>query len=161
MSRRRSQRVTVLVDDGDWRDLAPRPSSQVRKAAALALARVEASKVRADNMTVLLTNDEHIRALNAQFRGKHKSTNVLSFPAKAAGYLGDVAIAFGVASREAESDGKTLMDHVTHLTVHGVLHLLGYDHEKPHEAEIMEALETDILAELAIPDPYARRKRAA
>ncbi len=131
MSRRRSQRVTVLVDDGDWRDLAPRPSSQVRKAAALALARVEASKVRADNMTVLLTNDEHIRALNAQFR------------------------------REAESDGKTLMDHVTHLTVHGILHLLGYDHEKPHEAEIMEALETDILAELAIPDPYARRKRAA
>ena len=95
--------------------------------------------------------------LNRDFRGKDKPTNVLSFPAPAnpEGHLGDIAIAYGVTAREAETAGKSLADHATHLAVHGVLHLLGYDHETDAEAEVMEPLEDAILAELGIADPYA------
>ncbi len=154
-------RVTILVEDARWRTAGRNLPGQIRKAASAAVARAGAAKTGGGRITVLLTGDERLRALNAQFRKKDKPTNVLSFPAAVSGYLGDVAIAYGATSREAKSDGKTLAGHVLHLTVHGVLHLLGYDHEKAREAEIMEGLETDILAELGIPDPYARRKRAA
>ena len=88
------------------------------------------------------------------------ATNVLSFPANpppgtpGRQPLGDVALAFGTVAREAESESKTLADHATHLIVHGVLHLLGYDHETEAEAEIMEALEVETLARLGIADPY-------
>jgi len=92
---------------------------------------------------VLLTDDETMADLNQRFRGKAGPTNVLSFPAPAnpQGHLGDIALAYGVCAREAAEQGKTLEDHLTHLCVHGVLHLLGYDHETDGEAEAMEALE--------------------
>jgi len=155
----RSRCVSVLVEDPVWRRTMPKLVSTVRKAGSLTLQK--GSNARVGNLTILLTNDERVRALNTQFRGKDKPTDVLSFPSGAGDYLGDVAIAYGVASREAESDGKTLAEHVAHLAVHGVLHLLGYDHERASEAEIMESIETQILAELGIPNPYDRRKRAA
>jgi probable rRNA maturation factor len=95
------------------------------------------------------------QALNARFRGKDAATNVLSFPAPGADAgLGDVALALGVCEREAAEQGKTLADHLTHLTAHGVLHLLGYDHESDAEAEAMEARERAILAGLGVADPY-------
>jgi probable rRNA maturation factor len=115
--------------------------------------------VRDDNMevTVLLTDDAAVRALNARFRGKDAATNVLSFPAaeSARPFLGDVALAFGTCAAEAGVQHKTLADHLAHLTVHGVLHLLGYDHEAAHEAEVMEEMERQILARLGVRDPYA------
>ena len=94
--------------------------------------------------------------LNARFRGKDNATNVLSFPApeSARPHLGDVALAYGVCAREAAEQGKTLAAHLTHLTAHGVLHLLGYDHEAEAEAEVMEGLERAVLADLGFPDPY-------
>jgi probable rRNA maturation factor len=108
-------------------------------------------------LTILLANDERLRDLNARFRGRDEPTNVLSFPAgRGSAYLGDVAIAFGVASREAASSGIPLFVHTLHLTVHGVLHLLGYDHVKAREARTMERLETAILNELGVPSPYSR-----
>lgn len=109
------------------------------------------------SLSLLLTNDDRLRLLNAQFRGKDLATNVLSFPAAGSdGYLGDIAIAFGVTSREAAAAGISLEAHTLHLAVHGVLHLLGYDHIRNSEARIMECLEIATLDKLGIPSPYAR-----
>ena len=109
-----------------------------------------------EGLVVLLTDDAAVRDLNARFRGKDAPTNVLSFPAPAnpEGHLGDVALAFGVCTREAAEQGKALGRHLQHLVVHGVLHLLGYDHMSDDEAEAMEGLERIVLAGLGAPDPY-------
>jgi probable rRNA maturation factor len=110
-------------------------------------------------VTVLLTDDETVRDLNDRFRHKNTATNVLSFPAHetATGHLGDIALAYGVCAREADEQGKPLAAHLQHLVAHGVLHLVGYDHEDDADAEIMEDLERQILGRLGLPDPYAER----
>jgi probable rRNA maturation factor len=142
--------ITLLVDDPGWRK--PRGLvTDLRRAAeaALACARLKGK------LTILLSNDARLKSLNHDFRGKNKPTNVLSFPAQGDdGYHGDVAIAYGVALKEAEAAGKSLAGHASHLVVHGVLHLAGYDHEKPRDAKIMEPLEVKILKKLGIADPY-------
>jgi probable rRNA maturation factor len=109
----------------------------------------------------VLTDDAKIRALNRSWRGKDTATNVLSFPAPAGGSaeprpLGDVVLARETIAREAVEQRIPAQDHLAHLTVHGVLHLLGYDHENDRDAETMERLEREILARLGVPDPYAR-----
>jgi len=142
-----------MVEDKKWsakRGLGAR----LKKAAALALAR--GGKGRGA-LTILLSDDEKLHDLNVTFRGKDKPTNVLSFPARDNDYLGDVAVAYGVTSQEAREQKKSFADHATHLVVHGVLHLLGYDHETARAAKIMEPLETKILDELGIDNPYARK----
>ena len=114
-------------------------------------------------LSVLLCDDEAIARLNAQWRAQHKPTNVLSFPAPPLQSavpdgkipLGDIAIAYETLAREAEENGKTLSEHLSHLVVHGFLHLLGYDHHMDDEAERMERLERDILARIGVTDPYA------
>jgi len=113
----------------------------------------------ASAVTVLLTDDRRLRALNAFFRGKDKATNVLSFsPGREdAGYIGDIALAFGVVAKEARSQRKTVAGHAAHLGIHGVLHLLGYDHENAKEAKRMEKLEIALLEQLGIEDPYRPR----
>ena len=111
---------------------------------------------------VQLVDDDAIRALNARWRGFDKPTNVLSFPAAshgklaAAPMLGDIVVAYETTRREADDEGVSLADHFAHLIVHGFLHLVGFDHQDVGEAETMEALETRVLAGLAIADPYAR-----
>lgn len=114
----------------------------------------------AAEISVLLTDDAEQRTLNAQWRGKDASTNVLSFPqiepfAPLIGLLGDISLARETLEREAADLGKSLEDHFTHLMVHGFLHILGYDHLEEAEALHMEGLETQILAGLGIGDPYA------
>lgn len=113
---------------------------------------------------ITLTDDAAIQALNKQHRGKDKATNVLSFPAYdpdlphpagAPVELGDIVLAYETIAREATEQGKSFHDHVTHLIIHGTLHLIGHDHEQDDEAETMEALEVRILAELGIKNPYA------
>ncbi len=111
-------------------------------------------------LSILLSDDDHIRSVNQEWRGIDKPTNVLSFPSvgreKIAStlFLGDIIIAFETVKREAEVENKALADHFTHLVIHGFLHLLGYDHENDADAEIMESLEAEFLAELNIPNPY-------
>ena len=111
------------------------------------------------SISLLLGDDAAIASLNAKFRGKHGPTNVLSFPAAAGpgpvGFLGDIALAAETIVREAENQGKQFDRHAAHLAVHGFLHLLGYDHLEPSEAEEMEARERVILASVGIEDPYA------
>lgn len=140
--------VTVIVEDERWK----KARSQVKRAALAAYVRVNADAVRP--FTILLTTDRKLRTLNANFRGKDKPTNVLSFPSDDPDYLGDIAIAYGVTAREAKAEGKSFAHHAAHLAVHGVLHLLGFDHERPCDARLMEPLEIEILAGLKIPNPY-------
>ncbi|WP_315855230.1 rRNA maturation RNase YbeY [Chenggangzhangella methanolivorans] len=108
-----------------------------------------------------LSDDARVAELNGEWRDKPTPTNVLTFPAVEpdetadAPMLGDVILAFETVEREAREEGKSLSDHVSHLVVHGVLHLFGHDHLDDDEAEEMEALETRALARLGVPDPYA------
>jgi probable rRNA maturation factor len=109
-------------------------------------------------LAVLLTDDAAVRRLNATWRGLDRPTNVLSFPAPLNdpnGALGDIAIAFETTAREATAEHKPLAHHLSHLALHGFLHLLGYDHESDAQAEEMEALERKVLEVLGVPDPYA------
>ncbi len=113
-------------------------------------------------LSLVFADDTTVKALNAKWRGKDKPTNVLSFPAfplklggKLPPLLGDVILAFETTAREAHEEAKPLDWHISHLILHGFLHLLGYDHETDADAEEMEALERRVLASLAIPDPYA------
>jgi probable rRNA maturation factor len=158
--------VAISVAEPGWRNCGV-TQARVRAAARLALARgLEHGKKSgsgARKLTILLAGDERLRELNLQFRRKNYPANVLSFPASANGdgYLGDVALALGVAASEARTAGRRFADHVLHLTVHGVLHLLGYDHDKPREAQTMECLEIAVLHELGIANPYAGHVRTA
>ncbi len=152
--------IDLMVEAGKWPAKAAL-SALARKAVAAALAEAGAADTPSE-LSIVFTDDVHIRALNAGWRGKDKATNVLSFPAfpvkpgdPLPPMLGDVVIAAETVAREAELEEKPLDHHLLHLMVHGVLHLLGYDHEDEVEAEAMEALERRALAKLAIPDPYA------
>lgn len=111
-------------------------------------------------LNILIVGSAAGRRFNRQFRKRDYATNVLSFPYEAApgehsGLLGDLVICAPVVTREAREQRKAVRDHFAHMTIHGVLHLLGYDHESERDAERMEALERDILADLRIGDPYA------
>lgn len=109
-------------------------------------------------LSVMLTDDATIKSLNAQWRHHDKPTNVLSFPSPGSGILGDIVIAYETTAREAAEEHKPLADHLSHLAVHGFLHLLGYDHESDADADVMEQLEREILARLGVPDPYMVRE---
>jgi probable rRNA maturation factor len=148
--------IEVEVEDQAWTAALPQAAAVVERAALAALG------AREGTVMVLLADDAAVRELNARFRGKDADTNVLSFPAAATArpHLGDVALAYGVCAREAEAQGKPLADHLAHLTAHGVLHLLGYDHQSDAEAEEMETLERGILQGLGVPDPYGGEHHA-
>jgi probable rRNA maturation factor len=152
-----SPAAVMILHDG-WRELAGAPR-MVHDAvnAAIALA----PELAGAEIAIALSSDDGIRQLNAQFRGQDKPTNVLSFPAAASpsdpnggDASGDIIIALETLLLEAEAERKRPLDHLAHLTVHGLLHLAGYDHDDDAEAEDMEALERRILHSLSISDPY-------
>ena len=125
-------------------------------------------RIREADLAIRIVGEDEGRALNRHYRGKDYATNVLSFPAELPEglpegvrlpLLGDLVICAPVVSREAQDQGKAPNAHYAHLTVHGVLHLLGWDHENTPEAEAMEQLEREILAELGVADPYAGELR--
>jgi probable rRNA maturation factor len=140
--------ITLLVEDPKWRSHRGLMARLTKAAeAARRSARLKGG------FAILLAGDRKLRALNLDFRGLDKATNVLSFPG-ADGYAGDIAIAYGVTRKEAKAAAKNFADHAAHLVVHGVLHLAGYDHERPKDAAVMEPLEVKILKRLGIADPY-------
>lgn len=113
----------------------------------------------AASVAIRVVDEEESQDLNHRYRGRNRPTNVLSFPAEDlpgewANFLGDLVICAPVVREEAEAAGIPHADHWAHLTIHGCLHLLGFDHESDDEAERMEALETELLARFGIPDPY-------
>ncbi len=149
----------VLIEHGDW----PEVELLINKCFEGVIIENPQS-VYSAAISFLFTNDAIVQQLNATFRGFDKPTNVLSFPAapEVPGapesdppFIGDIAVAYETCLREAEEKSIDLKDHLTHLILHGILHLFGYDHQEEHDAVVMERLETDILRHLDIADPYA------
>jgi probable rRNA maturation factor len=153
--------IEVEIEDLAWASALPDAAGIAERAGQAVLDQIAPSDSEDPGVAVLLTSDEAVAELNARFRHKAGPTNVLSFPAPAnpENHLGDVCLAHGVCVREAAEQGKSLEHHLAHLVAHGVLHLLGYDHETDGEAEAMEALERSILESLGVPDPYASERQ--
>ncbi len=168
--------VETLTEDSRWDALGLEALAERGARATLERLGLEPS---AYEISLLACNDKRIAELNEDFRGKPQPTNVLSWPSDERGAdkagemphlppptppmlveLGDVAIAYDTCSREAAEAGRPLRDHALHLLVHGTLHLLGFDHERDADAELMEGLETEILAALGVADPYAHLAEA-
>lgn len=152
--------VDLRIDDESWRDPELEVAAVIRAAAAAALAEAGLRDTPVE-LSVLLTNDDEIARLNARWRGRPRATNVLSFPAvegpapgPRGGFLGDIALAFETLVREAADAGIALADHVSHMMVHGILHLLGHDHGTDREAREMERREARALGALGVADPY-------
>ncbi|MGJ0506135.1 MAG: rRNA maturation RNase YbeY [Methylocystis sp.] len=131
----------------------------VRRCVEASLAETSAKLVEGCEVSVTFCDDAEIAQLNADWRGKDKPTNVLSFPTPgklaARPLLGDIVIAYETVAREAAEQEKTLPEHTAHMVIHGFLHLIGYDHEIAAEAEVMEGLERRIASRLGLRDPYA------
>ena len=142
--------ITVLLASPGWRAAVPRPEALAKRAVAAALEEAGAQGA----ITVLLADDAAVKRLNGRHRAKAKPTNVLSFPAEAAGYLGDVALALGVVRREARQAGRRAADHLAHLVAHGALHLAGHDHLHAGEARRMERAEARVMRRLGRPNPW-------
>ncbi|MBX9729789.1 MAG: rRNA maturation RNase YbeY [Sphingomonas sp.] len=154
----------IWPDATDWEAIATRAATAALAATAYGALSDAAAMVE---ISIRLTDDAEVQALNRDYRQKDKPTNVLSFPMIAPDLLdtvantddgevllGDIVLAYGICAAEAQDKGITLHDHATHLIVHGTLHLLGYDHQGQAEAEAMEQIERDVLAALGIADPY-------
>ncbi len=177
MKNKRHLTLTIETRASSWRRMKGLSARLNKAAAATTVAmpmRLRRLVCRAE-ATLLLTTDEEVRRLNHDFRGLKKPTNVLSFPAftrrqlvkltpeKGEIYIGDIAIAYRYTANEAWEEHKILKNHVTHLLIHGLLHLFGYNHGTERAAMKMERLEKEIMAAIGLPDPYApcegRRKR--
>ncbi|MEO1793329.1 MAG: rRNA maturation RNase YbeY [Pseudomonadota bacterium] len=170
------QRVSCEIDirDARWDGVLPelRPVLDAVSATLASDEAAVAERGRSGDFTIALGDDAFLRTLNAEFRDQDKPTNVLSFPAPrpqghaapsgnaAPTYLGDVAISFDRTAAEASEAGIAIGDHATHLVVHGLLHLLGFDHETDEDAGTMEGLEVKILDRLGIADPYRSGERS-
>lgn len=155
--------VSVVRDRGDW---PPGIEPGLRRAAQHVLVTVDTAAAAAGlETTIVLTDDDSVQDLNSRYRGQAKPTNVLSFPIQdphadratldQSDCLGEIYLAAGTVTREAAAEDKSLEAHLTHLVVHGMLHLLGFDHMSEFQAEEMEGWERRLLADLGIADPYA------
>jgi probable rRNA maturation factor len=162
-------KIDILIASDRWK-YDEKIKAIVRRAVARAAATLSTTGTE---LAIVLTDDSAIRLLNRDWRGIDAPTNVLSFPAKGAREtrlgqppgqpfgqpLGDIVLAYETIAREARGEGKLLAHHVAHLAVHGFLHLLGFDHERDEDAAAMERAESDILRQLAIPNPYDPPKK--
>jgi probable rRNA maturation factor len=147
----------IVVEDESWKSIRGL-KALAKKTLAVSLT----TKAKTKEITILFADDATLKTLNKDWRGKNRPTNILSFPASPdlklprgqIKPLGDIALAFETVAKEAEASGKSIKDHTTHLIVHGVLHLLGYDHLDDADANRMEAKEIRILKKLGVADPY-------
>jgi len=149
-------RIEYVIEHDPWHTCTPEIKRFTRK---IALATFQHLKLEGNHsFTILLTHDQAIKRLNHEFRGKNHATNVLSFadsiPLKNGLYIGDIAISYQRIADEALEQNKIFKNHYAHMIVHGILHLLGYDHITDDQAVIMEGLEAVILSKFKIPNPY-------
>jgi probable rRNA maturation factor len=151
--------IDIQIQSPLW-DAQPLAAQTVRDAIAAAAATLSTAN---NEVSILLTDDKAIRLLNREWRGIDKPTNVLSFPAAATKasvrmpLFGDIVIAYETLKRECDDEDRIFLHHLAHLTVHGFLHLIGYDHQVEAQAEEMEGLESKIMTRLQMPDPYLAR----
>lgn len=158
-------RIAISIRSAAWNRGGFQPRALCRRAANAAFA--TAALPVAAEVSIVLADDDFIRTLNREFRGRDRATNVLSFPAldsestglmpEQPALLGDIVVAYETMAAEAEAEGRDLADHLSHLIVHGMLHLLGHDHETDEQASAMESLEVQVLARLGIANPYRER----
>lgn len=149
--------VDVRIEYPAWRKAFPRAGAVVRELVREAALRPELSAPLGE-VAVVFADDARLRGLNARFRGKDKATNVLSF-SDPVSPPGGIALAFETVSAEAQVQNKSIINHSKHLILHGLLHLLGYDHETARGARLMEGLEIAILSDMGIPNPYLLRTK--
>ncbi|MCB2112346.1 MAG: rRNA maturation RNase YbeY [Parvularculaceae bacterium] len=156
-----AKQFDVLIEDNRWMEaFISAPGGATGFAAECRTAAATLERALVGGAALLLADDETLADLNRRFRNIDKPTNVLSFPSAADGeFLGDIAISYETCEREADALGIAFRDHAAHLIVHGLLHLVGYDHEADDDANEMENLETRILAALGVADPYAPEPR--
>lgn len=145
----------ISIHDDAWLNLAELPE-RTRRAIEATLAEVNLAEA---TVSISFVSDSTIAALNRQWRGKAKPTNVLSFPAvdsvgASPRFLGDVILASNIIRQEAAEQNKSWIDHTTHLIIHGIMHLIGHDHENDEDAAKMEALEVRIMVQLGLANPY-------
>jgi probable rRNA maturation factor len=162
---RRAVAIDLAQRSPLWRERLPDVARRCTAAARAALAAAGTTFAGPAELSIVLADDALLRGLNKEWRGVDKPTNVLAFPALAAAtapgaplLLGDVVLAFETVAREALEQDKPLGDHLVHLVVHGVLHLLGFDHQAAADARRMEALEVAVLSRLGVADPYRVRE---
>lgn len=166
MTKRKKPQICLEITAVSWKKVRGL-KKRLESAASLTLACLPENLIpsaqRAE-MVILLTTDRMVQNLNRDFRGVDKPTNVLSFPSfsrrdlirqKGEIHVGDIAMAFNYVAKEAKKENKILLDHVTHLMIHGILHLFGFDHDTAAKAKTMEKLEKEIMMSLGLPDPYA------
>lgn len=150
--------LDIIADAGDWDDETG-IATLAGQVLATAVEELKPNLAAGTELCLVLSDDDEVRRLNRDFRGKDKPTDVLSFPpaVEAPGaetFLGELIVSFTTVKNDAAAEQKRFEDHLAHLILHGFLHLLGYDHETDDDAETMERLETVILARLGITDPY-------
>jgi probable rRNA maturation factor len=152
--------IETIIESESWTQALPDAESLAVRVFGAARAR---EPRLAGGAALLLADDETLRDLNRRFRGKDAPTNVLSFPSGAGddAFLGDIALAYETCAREAREKGLPFAAHAAHLIAHGLLHLVGYDHEDEREATRMERLETEILAAIGAPNPYEAEEECA
>ena len=138
--------LQVYVADAAWRRMLGDAERVVRRAGA----------VSSLSGSVVLASDRAVKRLNAQFRGRNKPTNVLTFEPNGPGEIGEIVLASGVVAREARAAGKSVRAHLAHLVIHGALHLRGHGHEGAGEARRMEMVEARLLGRLGLPNPWKR-----
>lgn len=162
MSERHPILTPLLAIEADGWPQEPVLKALILRAFTVVEIELSMSAAHPSEVSFLFTDNATIQGINNEWRGKDKPTNVLSFPAfplrpgmAPKPLLGDIVIALEIVKFEAADEGKSFENHLTHLIIHGLLHLLGYDHETDDDAKVMERLECIMLAALAIPDPYA------
>ena len=150
--------INLVIISDEWESALPKAASLVERAAHTAWVSVERGS--AAEVNLVLSDDEAVQKLNADYRGRDQPTNVLSFPMRekmepdASVHLGDIVLSYETVAFEASRDRKKMEAHLSHLVVHGLLHLLGYDHSNESEAEEMEAIEIATISVLGYPNPY-------
>lgn len=157
----RRARLSIEIKTAAWRKAWPKASAEARRLLAVAADWPEVEAVAGGEVSIVFADDPTLQELNVRFRAKNKPTNVLSFPDGEARPGGGIALSFETIAAEAKVQGKPFVNHAKHMILHGFLHLLGFDHDKPRAARLMEGLEIAMLARMGIPNPYLIEKTRA